>query len=150
MARNYGKPTGSNWVIAMKIFSKTKMTASGCMEWQGSRHYFGYGWIRIAGKTVTTHRAVWEGVVGPIPPELVVAHKCDNPSCVRPTHLELITAAQNHRDKVTRGRDPNASKTHCKRGHPLTPDNVRIHKTSRQCKTCKTAYDAARPARRSK
>lgn len=36
---------------------------------------------------------------------LVVRHKCDNPRCINPEHLELGTQAENIQDRVKRGRD---------------------------------------------
>lgn len=41
---------------------------------------------------------------GDIPDGMVVRHKCDNPSCTNPDHLELGTRRQNVMDKIKRGR----------------------------------------------
>ena len=72
----------------------------GCWEWRGFTTEAGYG--SFAGKAA--HRLAYETLVGPIPEGHVVRHKCDNPPCINPDHLETGTHADNARDRVERGR----------------------------------------------
>lgn len=51
-----------------------------------------------------SHRYSYIANHGPIPPGMLVRHKCDNPPCVRPDHLEIGTHADNSRDMMVRGR----------------------------------------------
>jgi hypothetical protein len=56
---------------------------------------------------------------------------------VNPHHVEPVTNAENIR------RGGNAVKTHCKRGHPLSGNNLLIHTHGgRNCRTCKEQYAA--------
>ena len=58
-------------------------------------------------------------------------------------HLEPVTHAEN----IRRGEGVaalNASKTHCKRGHPFNFENTRHRKTGRACRTCDRAGQQAR------
>lgn len=80
---------------------------SGCWEICGVRHKQGYGQIKVEGKTKFAHRLAYEAWVGPIPEGHIVRHKCDNPPCVNPGHLETGTQLDNARDRESRNRhDP--------------------------------------------
>lgn len=79
-------------------------TESGCTEWNGSRNRQGYGLVQRDRKMRAAHRVAHELFIGPIPPGLVVRHKCDNPPCVNPDHLELGAHLDNSQDAITRER----------------------------------------------
>jgi hypothetical protein len=76
-------------------------------------------------------RVAYNLQVGDIPEGQVVRHKCDNPSCVNPDHLELGTQKDNVRDMMERGRGnwraPNGEDRH---NAILTEDQVRYIRTS--------------------
>ncbi len=81
---------------------------SKCWEWQGSKNPDGYGHFRIPqfGRAhYGAHRVAYMLYNGEFPDEgLVVRHKCDNPGCVNPLHLEKGTVSDNMNDAVERGR----------------------------------------------
>jgi transposase-like protein len=75
-----------------------------CWIWTGGKSGK-YGHLQYRGQRLLAHRFSWVLVAQEAcPPDLVVRHKCDNPPCVRPDHLELGTIAQNVRDSYTRKR----------------------------------------------
>lgn len=53
-----------------------------------------------------------------------VRHKNDNKQDCRLSNLEWGTRSQNSLDAVRNGKNKNANKTHCKRGHSLSGDNL--------------------------
>lgn len=78
-----------------------------CWVWTATKCTSGYGQIKRGGKhgeCVPAHRVVWELTYGPIPDGMYVLHKCDNRTCVRPSHLFLGTHLDNMRDMMTKGR----------------------------------------------
>lgn len=80
-------------------------TTDECIEWPTrSREKRGYGWFTFQRKSQRAHRASCEIHKGPIPSGMVIRHKCDNPPCVNPAHLETGTQAANIGDAVRRGR----------------------------------------------
>lgn len=64
----------------------------------------GYRQLKIEGKTQLMHRVIYTETFGTIPDGYVVRHKCDNPHCINPEHLETGTVADNNRDRDERGR----------------------------------------------
>ena len=79
-----------------------------CRLWQGAVHSSGYGVLvghrnQQERRKHYAHRWVWEAVNGPIPPGMVVRHRCDNRLCYRLSHLELGTVAENNADMIERG-----------------------------------------------
>jgi hypothetical protein len=75
-----------------------------CWCWIGSKTPLGYGHMRIGKQNAYSHRISWVLHNGFIPDGLVVCHKCDNPSCVNPTHLFLGTMKDNTQDSIKKGR----------------------------------------------
>lgn len=99
------RPRKRRPTVEERLWSRVEKMPSGCWEWQGYRMPFGYGQIGIEDHKVTTcHRVAWELTNGPIPDGLLVRHKCDNPPCCNPDHLELGDDFDNMRDAVERGR----------------------------------------------
>lgn len=80
------------------------VTESGCWEYDGGRTNKGYGAVTIKGKQQSTHRLAHELWIGAIPDGHMVRHRCDNPPCVNPEHLETGTHADNVNDMVVRER----------------------------------------------
>lgn len=127
-------------LTAAGIDQRISKAESGCWEWTGAPlKNSGYCRIKMAGKTVVAHRAVYEALVGPIPHGLQLDHLCRNRKCVNPAHLEPVTAKVNQ----ARGQSPvseNAAKTSCKRGHPLSGSNLFVRNDGRRrCRTCERA-----------
>ena len=70
-----------------------------CWEWQGLRDRDSYG--RWSDRRA--HMVAWELTYGMrVPKGLEVLHACDNPSCVRPSHLSVGTRGDNRLDRVER------------------------------------------------
>jgi hypothetical protein len=93
--------------MAPKIPFISRIDKSGeCWVWTGPVDENGYGYAsgRTKGTQARAHRVSWERVYGPIPKGLYVCHHCDNPPCVRISHLFLGTAADNMRDASIKGR----------------------------------------------
>lgn len=106
-----------------------------CWEWRGQINSAGYGVFRVWELQVGAHRYAYEISKGMIPRTLEVDHLCRHRWCVRPSHLEAVTASQN----VRRGSSPaaqRAQQTHCKRGHLFDSDNT-LPGRWRQCRKCK-------------
>jgi hypothetical protein len=147
--------------IAERFWTKVeRLEGEGCWLWtatrsagRGDRSNW-YGSVRVNNAMRRAHRVAWELTYGPIPDGLKVLHRCDTPPCVRPDHLFLGTDLDNALDRNAKGRWPgfpkeklgivNRSKTHCRRGHPYSGENLRVGSTGkRMCRICVRAQNAA-------
>lgn len=88
----------------MKRFWNRVAKTGKCWEWVGSNNGTGYCQINIEGMHVYVHRLSYQLIHGEIPKGMSVCHRCDNPRCVRPSHLFLGTHQQNINDKMRKGR----------------------------------------------
>lgn len=91
-------------------------------------------------------RLVLEAFVGPCPPGMECCHKDDNPQNNRIENLRWDTRSSNRYDRVRNGRDQNANKTHCLRGHLLEGPNLYPSSEggSRRCRSCGNAQTRVR------
>ena len=118
--------------VMERLWSKIAVTPdpSQCWDWMASTFDNGYGQFKVGTKNWRAHRFVWTMVHGPIPDDLVVCHRCDNPLCCNPDHLFLGSNRDNSQDMVSKGRQRGNKGEHSVRGsnHPhakLTEDAVR-------------------------
>ena len=119
----------------------------GCHIWTGARNPKGYGTYSYLKKNYRAHRISYTLYNDEIPFGLVVCHSCDNPSCVNPAHLFTGTQSDNEIDKVKKGRNPKANKTHCPQGHPYSGDNLYIKTDKhRMCRACAYASNQKQSA----
>lgn len=86
-----------------RFLSHQTQGRNGCIIWTGAL-CGEYGRVTIAGKAYSAHRASFLISNGTIPDGLVIRHKCDNPPCINPDHLELGTHKDNCHDAWKRGR----------------------------------------------
>lgn len=94
---------GSGRPIAERFWKKVDKSGD-CWMWTGYKNTKGYGYIGIGSKTQRAHRVAWELEKGPIPEGIEVCHRCDNPSCVRVSHLFLGAPVDNTADMWSKGR----------------------------------------------
>ena len=117
--------------IATRFWSHVDKSGD-CWLWTGFLDKDGYGKFSLTRrrlgirKMFYAHRWAYVEANGPIPARLQLDHLCRQPSCVNPSHIEVVTMKENlRRGKPNKGAH-NAQKTHCKRGHPLKGENLYI------------------------
>lgn len=154
--------------FADQFDSRHSVTADGCWLWDGYvQERTGYGFAsyrRPDGKwrTALAHRVSYLLRVGPIPEGMQLDHTCHTaavergeceggPSClhrrcVRPDHLEVVTAAVNTLRSMA-VTAINKRKTRCTAGHSLADAYV-DPRGRRTCRVCKRRNDAESSRRR--
>lgn len=128
--------------------------ANECWPFMGGKDADGYGLFWADGKMRRAHQVAWEIANGAGWPEGVVArHLCNVRECINPKHIEPGTPKENRMDVVRAGNDPRANQSHCKRGHPLSGENLILRNRARGeyrvCRECQRASDAKYRQRRS-
>ena len=105
-----------------------------CWQFTGTRTPYG----RIAkAQDSYAQRLGWKLLRGPIPEGKELHHRCGVYACWNPDHLEPVTHAQNQ---------SHLRKTHCKHGHLLSGDNLRIGPNGvRACRACNAAAQRGVP-----
>lgn len=68
-----------------------------CWIWLATIDRHGYGTFYMDGRNIPAHRASFLLAGHPIPSGLELDHLCRVRSCVRPSHLEPVTRAENIR-----------------------------------------------------
>ena len=76
----------------------------GCWNWIGCKISKGYGQLLRDGKMQLAHRLSYELFVGDIGVDKNICHHCDNPSCIRPSHLFQGTSKENSQDMARKNR----------------------------------------------
>lgn len=111
-----------------------------CWPWRAGKSN-GYGRLSLgSGKYIYAHRlaVIYDG--RELPDDMTVDHLCRSRSCVNPTHLEVVTNAENI-------RRASAVKQQCPSGHPYDDENTYLspqgHRTCRTCRRDRQRADYA-------
>lgn len=142
--------TGSErLVLPLRFIEKVEFTEA-CWLWTGANSggISPYGVTWDGDRRVKAHRFAYEATGASIPARLTIDHLCKQTLCVRPSHLEAVTKAEN----VMRSDAPGplaVRSNHCKRGHEFTPENTKQRgPRHRECRSCIQIHRTARNAER--
>ena len=97
---------GHHWKVRTpeQYFWPRVLKTDDCWIWTGPVSNSGYGVVMFQRKNYLVHRLSYELHFGPIPDDMWVLHRCDNPICVRPDHLFLGTPQDNTSDMIAKNR----------------------------------------------
>jgi hypothetical protein len=116
----------NNLTIPQRLLKYSRFNSiTGCLEWKGAKNGKGYGKIYVGKKNMLAHRVSFSEFVSPIPEGALVLHKCDNPNCINPHHLELGDHSKNIKDYFKRSVEPKARVVGERNGNSkLTEDDI--------------------------
>jgi hypothetical protein len=120
-----------------------------CWLWMGSRHPKGYGDFWDGCRIRKASQVAWELHHGTsFPVGMQACHHCDNPSCVRWSHIFAGTNSKNQLDSASKKRHRNARLNVCSRGHSLLDEsNLYHYQGKRKCRACLRIRDSEFRAR---
>ena len=140
--------------IDYRFWRNCEIKETGCWEWLGYTNPAGYGQFGSENGTVMlSHRWAYRRFVGELIDGLTIDHLCRNTKCCNPEHLEQVTLQENLK-RTTGLRFSHYAKgdrTHCSKGHELTPENRYKRKgrvNSYLCKICTSEYHRERNRRK--
>lgn len=126
-----------------RFWARTTRTEDGCLVMGDDlTTYTAAMWKDGTG--TTAHRIAYMLTRGDIPDGQVIDHLCDNPPCVEPSHLAATSQRVNTLRTPTTLAGRNARKSHCKRGHPLSGDNLYRRNGRRHCRACRAMREEVR------
>lgn len=117
----WGTPTERFWRHV------NKAEPDKCWEWTAFRSKKGYGRLQSIdsnGGSSAAHRFSYELHNGPIPDGLIVMHKCDNPPCCNPSHLQVGTHKENTHDMMRKGRGNWVGSKGSKNGNSILTEEI--------------------------
>lgn len=128
--------------IKARLLEKVKIEAGmdACWLWQGQVLSNGYGQIWVGDRYRMAHRVSYAEFIGPIEDGRHIHHRCRNKNCIRPEHLEMLSASEHSRktNAFEASRVVWRDRTHCKHGHPFEGENLLFDKKGmRVCRACK-------------
>lgn len=95
--------------MAQRVVHVVRSLEDECWEWSGpwglqkGRNYGRYATQGVF-DTQAAHRISWALEHDGVMPDNLVCHRCDNPPCIRPSHLFVGSHQDNVRDMVQKGR----------------------------------------------
>ncbi len=127
--KQFGQAIPQLTEIELARFRMKIRQSEGCHEWTAAK-VSGYGRFCVGKRIFAAHRIAYMLATGVQPMELMVCHKCDNPSCVNPDHLFLGTAKDNNQDAKAKGRSARGNRNGSRTMPQRLPRGERHHMTS--------------------
>jgi hypothetical protein len=140
------------------LFQNIIINDEGCWEWTANTMEQGYVTFRVGSKVWLFHRFSYTKLIAPIPPRLILDHRCHthliceggstcrHRRCGNPEHVKPTT----HHENNSRGNRAMIAQTRtmCFKGlHEMTEKNTRVDtRGSKVCKACDAAQARLRRA----
>ena len=142
---NHGRVRSIDYIDPRGVFWRGRILKQAVQKIGG----YPYVGLRKDGKVHTkrVHALVALAFIGPRPERMEVCHGNGNPADNRLSNLRYDTRSANSIDRTRHGRNKDAIKTHCPRGHRyvepnLQPADLRVGR--RSCRACNRELNRVR------